>query len=161
MVFGLPPLPTGYVERPGSLDELRKGLLGSRPQVGVVAATALHGQGGLGKTVLARAICEDPAIRAAFPDGMLWATLGQPPDIARIQREWIRVLGGDLALASSPESGRAEMTRLIGDRAMLLVLDDVWQAGAASALEWRPPLPHADHHPRRLTGGGATGSAWT
>jgi hypothetical protein len=52
--FGLPPLPAGYVERPEALEAMRKALLGSRPAVGVVAATAVHGLGGLGKTVLAR-----------------------------------------------------------------------------------------------------------
>ncbi len=139
VVFGLPALPAGFVPRPESLDTLRKTLLGSRPQVGVVAAAALHGLGGLGKTVLARAAWEDPAIRAAFPDGALWATVGQTPDIARIQREWIRVLGGDIALAASPETGRAELTRLARDRAMLLVLDDIWQARAAKALEVAGP----------------------
>jgi hypothetical protein len=55
VVFNLPPLPMGFVPRPESLEALRKALLGSRPQVGVVAETALHGQGGLGKTVLTRA----------------------------------------------------------------------------------------------------------
>ncbi len=128
LVFGLPPLPAGFVARPEATEALRLALLGSRQQVGVVAATALHGMGGLGKTVLARAAWEDPAIRGAFPDGILWATLGEAPDVARLQREWIGVLGGHLTMVSSPESGRSELQRLIGERALLLVLDDVWHA---------------------------------
>ena len=134
VVFGLPPLPAGYVARPEALDALRKALLGSRPAVGVVAATALHGIGGLGKTTLARAAWEDPAIQAAFPDGVLWATVGEQPDVARIQREWIRALGGDVTMVSSAESGRSELARLVADRALLLVLDDVWRARDAQAL---------------------------
>ena len=39
-------------------------------------ADALHGMGGIGKSVVARALCDDPAVQAAFPDGILWATLG-------------------------------------------------------------------------------------
>jgi WD40 repeat protein len=134
VIFGLPPLPTGLVPRPESLEQLRKALLGSHTQVGVVAATALHGQGGLGKTMLARMAWDDPTIRAAFPDGVLWATLGQTPDLTRIQREWVKALGGDITSVTSPEAGRSELSRLIGDRALLLVLDDVWQASAAEAL---------------------------
>jgi hypothetical protein len=137
---GLPPLPAGYVPREEALATLRKALLGSHAAVGVVAETTLHGMGGLGKTVLARAICDDPAIQATYPDGVLWATVGQHPDLARLQREWIQALGGDVTAAASPESGRAEIERLIGDRALLLVLDDIWQARDAAALT--PNCPH-------------------
>jgi hypothetical protein len=64
VVFGLPPLPAGFVARPEAMAVLQKALLGSRLQVGVVAAAALYGIGGLGKTVLARAAWADPTIRA-------------------------------------------------------------------------------------------------
>ncbi len=140
--FGLPPLPAGFVARPEALRELRLALLGSRPAVGVVAATAVQGIGGLGKTVLARAAWEDPAVRAAFPDGILWATLGEhpePADIARIQRDWVYHLGGDVIAVTSPESGRSELARLLADRAVLLVLDDVWRAKDAEPLEVAAP----------------------
>jgi hypothetical protein len=139
IVFGLPPLPAGYVARPEALEALRRALLGSRPEVGVVAATALHGIGGLGKTVLARAAWEDPIIRAAFPDGILWATLGEKPAITRVQREWIGALGGSLVTVTSSESGQSELQRLAGKRALLLVLDDVWQAKDARDLEVTGP----------------------
>ena len=33
--------------------------------------------GGIGKTVMARALCDDPKVQLAFPDGILWATLGK------------------------------------------------------------------------------------
>ncbi len=136
VLFGLPALPTSYVERPEALEALRKALLGSRPSVGVVAATAVHGLGGLGKTIMARAICEDVSVRTAFPDGILWATLGQRPDIARIQREWIRVLGGDITTVTSPGKRTiCELARLIADKAILLILDDIWQGSDASAME--------------------------
>jgi WD40 repeat protein len=133
-VFFLPNnLPTGYVERLGALMALRQALLSRHTAVGVVATTTLHGLGGLGKTVLARAICDDEAIRATFPDGVLWATLGQSAESARHQRDWVRALGGDVTTASSLEGGKVELARLLTDRAMLLVLDDVWDAGDA---EW-------------------------
>ena len=130
-------LPPGYIERTASLDTLRKALLGTSDSVGIVAAstdsTAVHGPGGIGKTVLARAACDDPAIKAAFPDGILWATLGEAPDLIRHQRNWIGALGGIEATASSIESGRVELLRLLQNRAMLLVLDDIWNA---DVMQW-------------------------
>ena len=135
-VFFLPDnLPPDYVPRPEALEVLRKTLVGSQRQVGVVAAAAVHGQGGLGKTVLARAICEDATVRAEFPDGILWATVGQHPDVLRLQQEWIRQLGGDLSAAPTSTEAKAELQRVLRDRAMLLVLDDVWQAEDAQALQ--------------------------
>jgi hypothetical protein len=35
--------------------------------------------GGIGKTVLAQALCHDPAVQDAYPDGVIWATIGQNP----------------------------------------------------------------------------------
>lgn len=111
-VYYLPDnLPPEYVPRPTALEQLRKALLGSQSQVGVVAAAAVHGQGGLGKTVLARAICEDEAVRSAFHDGILWVTLGQRPDVLLLQQELIRQLGGDLAAANTGRGAKAELQR--------------------------------------------------
>jgi hypothetical protein len=141
VAFALPALPAGVTARPESQGQVRKVVLGSRPQVGIVSATALHGLGGLGKTVLARLAWDDPAIRAAFPDGVLWATLGQQPDLASIQRDWVIALHGDIFKVSGLdlEAGRAELQRLLGDRAVLLVLDNLWRAQDAEALSVSGP----------------------
>jgi hypothetical protein len=32
----------------------------------------LHGMGGIGKTVLAQALCHDEVVQQAFPDGIIW-----------------------------------------------------------------------------------------
>ena len=135
-VFFLPDnLPPEYVPRPAALDRLRKTLLGSQSQVGVVAAAAVHGQGGLGKTVLARAICNDEMVRSVFRDGILWATLGQQPDMLSLQQRWIHLLGGDVGAAGTHTEAKAELQRLLSDRKMLLVLDDAWQASDAQILQ--------------------------
>jgi hypothetical protein len=55
-----------------------------------VKMDALHGMGGIGKSVLARALCDDPDVQTAFPDVILWATLGQTPDLVGRLREWIK-----------------------------------------------------------------------
>src|SRR3954447_11729901 len=36
-----------------------------------------RGMGGIGKTVLAQALCRDPAIERAFPDRIFWITVGR------------------------------------------------------------------------------------
>jgi WD40 repeat protein len=135
-IFFIPDsLPPGYIERADALAALRGALLDSHAAGGVVAVTALHGLGGLGKTVLARAICDDPVVRAAFPNGVLWATLGQTAEPARHQRDWIAALGGDVAAASSLERGVVELRRQLERRSMLLVLDDIWNAADATPLQ--------------------------
>ena len=49
--------------------------------------TAVHGMGGIGKTVAVRALCDDPHVQAAYPDGILWAAVGQTPDLAARLRD--------------------------------------------------------------------------
>jgi hypothetical protein len=65
-----------HIDRPRLRDRIRATLTGG-------GITVLHGQGGIGKSVLAFDACEDPAVIAKFPD-VLWATLGQQ---ARVSTE--------------------------------------------------------------------------
>ncbi len=41
------------------------------------AALGIHGQGGIGKTVLAAALARDEQVRRCFPDGVFWVTVGE------------------------------------------------------------------------------------
>jgi hypothetical protein len=85
--------------------------------------------GGIGKTILARALCHDKTIQAAFPDGVLWVEIGQHPRDLTIQlREIVGVLGGSLEKCSSEGSCNTELQRILQEKAVLLVLDDVWSA---------------------------------
>jgi hypothetical protein len=68
-------LPPNYVIRHTLIDELGSSLLdvsNSKEKL----LTTFYGMGGIGKTVMARALCDNPAIQKAFPDGILWGTLG-------------------------------------------------------------------------------------
>jgi TIR domain len=67
---GVPELPHGFVAR-DELDELRGTLLGSgEGGLAITGAQGLgiHGQGGIGKTVLAIALAREEGVRAHFPD---------------------------------------------------------------------------------------------
>lgn len=91
-------LPAYYVPRPELLDQLRQALLTDPNDMALVSGVqmnALHGMGSIGKSVMARALCEDSAVQAAFPDGILWATVGQQPDLIPRLREWVEQLGGE------------------------------------------------------------------
>jgi hypothetical protein len=70
--------PDDFVPRPHEFNQLLAHLCSS--DSGPVAITAaLAGAGGFGKTTLAKAICHDEQVQAAFPDGVLWVEIGQEP----------------------------------------------------------------------------------
>ena len=79
VLFQAPELPEGYVPRSEVLCEIKSKLLEQRSSQTTASKTALRGAGGIGKTTLALAICYDPDIQAAFPDGILWVELGEHP----------------------------------------------------------------------------------
>jgi hypothetical protein len=128
-VYGVAPLPAHYVARDGVAADLRRYLLSeSATTAGILTLTAVRGLGGVGKSTLVRALCHEPAVRRRYPDGILWAELNQEPNLLERLTEWLEVLGD---AASRPTSVSAATTRLrvlLDERAVLLVVDNVWQA---------------------------------
>ena len=55
--------------------------------------------GGIGKTVLAQALCHDEVVQQAFPDGIVWITIGKESafDALTRMREVGKALGDDLS----------------------------------------------------------------
>ncbi len=73
-------VPAGTVRRTEKLEEVKQLILArsadaTTPEVGV--ATGIRGAGGFGKTTLALMLAHDHDIQHAFPDGVLWATIGE------------------------------------------------------------------------------------
>jgi hypothetical protein len=127
-------LPTvaNYIDRPEAVRALRDALFegdGHR----AVALTAVEGMGGIGKTVLAQALFKDEVVRQAFPDGLVWITVGREPtyDLTARLREIARVLGG-----GSDETVSAETLyrTTIADKAALIVIDDIWSKADLDAF---------------------------
>ena len=59
---------------------------------GMLVVSAIYGLGGIGKSVLAAAVAHNRAVQARFPDGILWVTLGQNPDILPLLSGWVQAL---------------------------------------------------------------------
>ena len=98
-----PNLPQNHVIRETALTELRN-LVFTEGAGGNIAVTAMAGMGGIGKTVLATALCRDLAVQRAFPDGIAWITIGREfdGDLVTRMREVGRSLGDDLSGYDNP-----------------------------------------------------------
>lgn len=139
------PPPENYVPRPELLTELRSAILADTHAVALTSAVrarpyALHGMGGIGKTVAARALCDDDVVQAAFPDGILWATVGQSPDLGAQLRDWVERLGGFVTHpAPTLNSLKNTLAALLQDRVCLLIADDVWRKQDLEPFRIRGP----------------------
>jgi WD40 repeat protein len=120
-----PPLPPHFVPRHDALEQLRKAVLAESDSRTTVIA--LWGIGGVGKTVLAKALCHDEAVQDAFPDGVIWLSLGRDPgDLVRYVKEVGRFLGDAADRYETLSAGTGRLRDLLSSRAVLIVLDDVW-----------------------------------
>ncbi|HSS76253.1 MAG TPA: NB-ARC domain-containing protein [Thermoanaerobaculia bacterium] len=127
----------GFVRR-GELDRLVETLRASAGEVPV----ALVGPEGFGKTTLAQAACMDLRVRSAFPDGVLWACLGEALDaggrLARVRdivRWWTR--SEPPAFANETAAG-AHLGQLLAGSRVLLVLDGVTSAADLTCFAGLP-----------------------
>jgi len=100
---------------------------------------ALHGMGGIGKSVLLRAICDGQSIQDRFVDGILWMTFGHevgPVQLEQKLREWIKALNGTpLDTDSNSDELKNELAELLKNKACLLILDDVWDKVQLEAFQ--------------------------
>ncbi|TAH50200.1 MAG: tetratricopeptide repeat protein [Betaproteobacteria bacterium] len=97
---------------------------------------------GIGKTTVAARLIGNEDVMKHFPDGVLWAHLGQDPDVGRELAKWARALGlskEDIADCNGLGELAEAVIDAIGDGRMLLVVDDVWTTEAADALMLRAP----------------------
>ncbi|MEQ8999137.1 MAG: NB-ARC domain-containing protein [Coleofasciculus sp. B1-GNL1-01] len=124
---GIPPLPPYFVERPETSQKLKQYLLSEKTaRIGTLVVYAIYGLGGIGKSTLAAALTYDPEIQDYFPDGVLWVTLGQQPDLLSHLSRWIQELGDYDFKPTTIDTASMHLQRLLYDKAVLLVVDDVW-----------------------------------
>src|SRR5271157_6033766 len=122
-----PPRVANYLERPEALHALRDALFAEDHRQ-PIALTALAGMGGIGKTVLAKALTDDEVVQRAFPDGIVWITAGKERkrDFIEEMREVAKALGDDLSGYDTPMACENAYRTTIAGKAALIVVDDVW-----------------------------------
>lgn len=90
--------------------------------------TIIRGWPGVGKTTTVITLLYQPGIAKAFPDGVLWAALGEKPNVFSELAAWGRALGvDDIGRLPTIEEAMARLTALLHDKQMLLIIDDVWE----------------------------------
>ncbi|HEY2291635.1 MAG TPA: TIR domain-containing protein [Thermoanaerobaculia bacterium] len=93
--------------------------------------TALRGAGGFGKTALAQKLCFDERVRNAYPDGILWATMGEEIDSngrLRQIRDLLRWWDQEEPPAfETVAAAGAKLRESLNEARALVVVDDVWK----------------------------------
>ena len=126
----IPALPPMFQLRVEDLDRVADYLMAdlTRPESLTVERriTALHGMGGIGKSVLAAATVRSSDVRRAFPDGVAWLDCSNDAQFRRGLAGIGDALDAEhrsdyLAL----ETARERLTGALHERACLIVLDDV------------------------------------
>ncbi|MGZ5185983.1 MAG: TIR domain-containing protein [Caldimonas sp.] len=130
--FMVEDLPRDHVPRREQIERLLPLLIDRDRGEPIAVTAALRGAGGYGKTVLARAICHDEDVQAAFDDGILWVTLGEDPgDLTGRVEDLIFMLSGRRPGFASAEAATATLMELLEEREVLIVIDDLWNGAHA------------------------------
>jgi len=126
----LPHLPPLLVGREAELTDLKRRLgVGGERQ----AVTVLEGWPGVGKSTVAAVLCHDGEVAQAFPDGVLWVSLGETPDLAAKLALWANALHlSDPTRNRTPEELTYQLRAALREKRVLLVVDDVWQTEDAA-----------------------------
>lgn len=126
-----PPRPQLIIGREDALHDLKARLgvaTGGQPAANLQILTAIRGWPGIGKTTIAAVLAHDPEVATAFPDGILWVSLGLTPNLLSELATWGRALGtDDLLRARTLQEASAQLTALLRNKRMLLIVDDVWE----------------------------------
>ncbi|MFC4337104.1 AfsR/SARP family transcriptional regulator [Salininema proteolyticum] len=121
----LPAKHHGFVGRDGELEQLEEVLTHHH---GHARVALLNGPGGMGKSALAVEAAH--RIASAFPDGELYIDLRghtpgmEPLDTTEALQRLIRSLGGTVSENEALEETAARFRTAVGDKAVLLVLDN-------------------------------------
>ena len=127
-MFSIEALPANYIPRPSEHEAIVQALLDRSGSETVGITTALRGAGGFGKTLLARAVCHDPRVQAAFPDGIYWVTLRETPaNLIGQMVDLIFQVTGKTSGFNDLDQAAGYFHAHIQGKKILIVIDDVWR----------------------------------
>lgn len=123
----LPSMPTLVVGRERALSDIRARLGIPSPETRR-PVTVIEGWPGVGKSTTVGALAHDPELKSMFPDGVLWTSLGETPNLIGALGVWGEALHL-IAPGKTPklEELTSQITAALRDRRVLLIVDDVWQ----------------------------------
>jgi WD40 repeat protein len=116
-----------FIIRPNEYERLVADLIDRRFFGPVAITTSLPNAHGLGKTSLARAISRDVRILEAFPDGIMWVTLGEnlsPLQILSKIERLIYDISGERRGLIDLKSAQQQLYELVHPLQFLLILDE-------------------------------------
>jgi tetratricopeptide (TPR) repeat protein len=134
LYINVPSMPVHFVGRESLVESLAHRLTS-----GGTLALSAEGLPGVGKTTLAVALASRREVLAHFTDGVLWAGLGRQPDIMGALAAWGDALGVDVTQHVEPVRRAQAVKDAIGQRRLLLVIDDAWHEDAAMILKCGGP----------------------
>jgi hypothetical protein len=120
----IPSVPDLLVGRDSDIERL-KVRLGIR-EAAREPKTVIRGWPGVGKTTILRALVHDKEILQAYPDGVLWANIGQEPDLFQELLRWARALGGSTDKIETLAAAQEMVRTLLHNKRAVLIVDDVW-----------------------------------
>ena len=129
----LPVQPNLVIGRDDDLKELKR-------RVGVITTDTpapqktviIQGWPGIGKTTLTSLLAHQADVHGYFRDGVLWASLGENPNIISELTTWGQALSIEgIDAAQSAEEITTRISAHLRDKQMLLIVDDAWQISHA------------------------------
>ena len=130
----LPTVPTLTIGRDAEIDNFRERLQATDDAPSNI--TIIQGWPGVGKSTFVSMLAHDSVIVNQFPDGVLWASLGEEPNLLTKLAAWGQALGtNDVANAKSLDEAIQLVQAMLRDKQMLLIVDDVWQTEHGMAFK--------------------------
>lgn len=121
--MSLPPLPPLVIGRENDLQAIKARLYGTNTGQ---SCLTIQGWPGVGKSTLLATLAHEPDIHESYPDGVLWANLGESPTVRDHLNRWA------LALRIMPdhktdEQISYELVAKLQAQRVLILIDDVWE----------------------------------
>jgi len=123
------PLPDNYIQRDQLLETAVDKLTDNSNTASVGTVLNICGVGGMGKSTLAKALCNDARVRMYFLDGFLWIRLGPLPVSPAVKLGQLYHLLTNKTEVGDQSFFVSKLQHLITNHLhkLLVIIDDVWE----------------------------------